>query len=347
MVVGVIGSEPHFHSFFTKNRLRKTFEEKILNSSTRGKDGIYPSLFEKTLDDQIEIIHHRVLSGSYNFTTYKQKLIPKSEHSNRVISVPTVRDRLLLRVMCDYLNIVFQDCVPVTTYSIIPRMKEDLHLGYNYIVRIDVKKFYDSINHKILLGSVKSRIQYINSYKIIESAIKNGTGIEKNTPNRSVGVPQGLSISNILAGIFMSPIDHAFESKYRYYRYVDDILILTKFSDPYQIFDDVSNVLNEVDLAAHPLPQLLTLGLSKSCVAARGAPVDYLGFIIKETKLSIRDSSIAKLIQKINGVFTRSKYTKNKRWAVWRLNLKILAVYWTVREKDGYFILVHQILCIR
>lgn len=153
--------------------------------------------------------------------------------------MPTIRDKITLAVMKNILAQIYNNEV---SYSVIHRII-NLIVGtlqnenYNHYFKIDLSQFYDTINHQILLSKVKSKIRKKAFIQLIERAIKTPTveesyskGLKK---TNGVGVPQGLSISNILAGLYLSKFDKKHNNKihYKYFRFVDDILILCHKED--------------------------------------------------------------------------------------------------------------------
>ena len=93
-----------FEYFFSETYLADIYKDHIVLSSATGIDNINQKAFWPILVDQISIISRKVLSGTYQFTKYKLKLISKGKGKiPREISIPTIRDRIALRAMCDFL----------------------------------------------------------------------------------------------------------------------------------------------------------------------------------------------------------------------------------------------------
>ncbi len=299
---------------------------------------MHPDSFGKNLSTELAIIVKKVSSGSYHFTPFKEKLISKGAESlPRVISIPTVRDRIVLRSLCDLLASVFPEAV-----SDIPQVKIDI-LGkaiasnnYQEYVKIDLQKFYPSIAHDKLLKALKVRIRKPEILALLKEAIttptvpaqKGGKGAKKNTK----GVPQGLAISNILAEILLRKLDADMASipSICYQRYVDDILILCPTGRALQIAEDVITRLEALDLKSHILNGLN----SKTKSGPLTGEFDFLGYGISSGDLSIRKSSthnfesaIAKILTSYRHKLVKAKTPADKQRALdickWRLNLRI------------------------
>lgn len=142
-----------FKSLFKKQRLIDVFSDHIAGSAAVGLDRIRPIHFQKNLTSEVSGICERVMAGTYKFTSFKQKLISKGANSlPRVISIPTVRDRITLRVLCDFLN-------TSTPLRAIDSTVESLMRRFSLIGKIKVKSlvksFYETkrrnkVSHKYI-----------------------------------------------------------------------------------------------------------------------------------------------------------------------------------------------------
>ena len=328
----------HFRKLFTKKNLSRVYNDKIRGSGTVGIDRVHPEALNKNISTELTIVVKKVSSGSYRFTPFKEKLISKGAQSvPRVISIPTTRDRIVLRALCDLLARVFPDAV-----SDIPQVKIDA-LGkalasgvYQEYVKIDLRQFYPSIVHDKLLKALKVRIRKGEILALLEGAIttptvpgqKGGKGAKRNL----IGIPQGLAISNILAEIFLVKLDADMAGKPNlwYQRYVDDILILCPAGTSTQVADDMCARLEKLELKSHRLNE----ENSKSKAGVLADEFDFLGYRVAGGDLSIRKQSIHKFESAIAKIFTAyhhkllmAKTPADKQRALdiceWRLNLRI------------------------
>ena len=314
----------HFEDFFSEDYLSQRFEERLSESNFRGVDGTTVKRFEKDLEKQVKFISSRVLAGTYSFSRYKEKLILKGANSlPRQISVPTIRDALTLRAVCDYLTKTFPNSVPRPPHEYTKRIVQDIKATNNNIsfIRLDIKNFYPSVNHEILLRTLTNSGLEQREIVLIKSAIETITGKPKSTKTNPQGVPQGLSISNILASIYFSEFDDIWSNKVNYFRYVDDIMILNEAPFAKKTLEDMCcDLKDRLDLEAHELTQGET---GKTTIRTLEEGVDYLGYTISNTPLRVREQSYRKVFEAITKVFTRHKYDKNDPRFLWKLNLCI------------------------
>jgi retron-type reverse transcriptase len=208
------------------------YTDKISGTTISGTDGIKVKHFEQNLAENCSEISKEITNSKYKFRPYKEKLILKGRNkSPRIISIPTVRDRLVLRAIFELLRTEFKaETEQVRPQKIISNVKCVDEKSFINVTRIDLKDFYGSINHKVLKKKLAARIKQKHVLELIMDAISNPTVApgenSKDSAKVTRGVPQGLSISNSLAAIYLSEFDSHFKdnANYKFFRYVDDIL---------------------------------------------------------------------------------------------------------------------------
>lgn len=326
-----------FKKYFSKNSLRKIYTDKIKNSGAIGLDRTRPANLNNQLDEELEHIIQKTKQGTYHFTAYKEKLILKGADSNpRKISIPTARDRIVLRALCECLSDIF----PTAKLSLPQRVIDSLKVAltsdtYQEYAKIDLKNFYPSIPHELIISAIKGKIRKNDIRHLILEAVKTPTVPEskgsKGATRSTVGVPQGLAISNLLAEISLQKIDSVFESRKGvwYKRYVDDILILTPKGQANTIATELISALKSLKLNPHEF------GLdSKSKVASLTEPFSFLGYQVENGDIMVRRESVLRFESSIAKIFTaykhklaisRSDIDKQRALAYckWKLNLRI------------------------
>ena len=186
-------------------------------------------------------------------------------------------------------------------------------------IKLDIKSFYASINQDKLVRKVKHRIRKPEILHLIESAIQTESLLIpikeiKKKEARTLGIPEGLPISNALANIYLFDLDEKYRSNtnIKYWRFVDDILILLNKKDFSKIKKDIVDDIEK-------------LKLSFNDKADEGKITDgfeYLGYRISSDLISVRKSSILKIEQSIQELFGAVK-DDNLKYIEWKLNNKI------------------------
>lgn len=309
--------DAYFHDAF----LRELFSSKIVRSQATGKDGVRVPAFEGRLAAEAQLIARKVSAGTYRFTTYKERLILRGANREpRQISIPTVRDRLTLRAICQLLHDHIPATRGVTPHTLVKRVvahiREGDHTASSF-VRIDVENFFPSLSHVILQRELRKAGVIPLVQNLCLMAITNPTGSPSPLPDR--GVPQGLSISGALAALYMLRFDEQqLRSNPSYFRYVDDILYICPTKDAETLLRTVSAKLKARGLKIH------AKGVAgKTEISPVEDGVDFLGYKITRNEVSIRETSYKRMFKNLQGVLTDFKHRRDTEKTLFRLNLKI------------------------
>ncbi|MBY7733153.1 hypothetical protein JHW46_22705 [Vibrio splendidus] len=320
---------PTIAETFTSDNLRNIYLSNFALSKVTGVDSILPKHFAKRQSQEIDTIVVKVFFEEYKFTRYKEKLISKGANKYpRQIAIPTLRDRIVLKATNNYLQKNLSNQLKVQVPQQATRdVKSAIETGlYETVIKIDIKDFYPTIVHSHLEKSLKGLGVEKEAITLILNAIS--TSFSKNQTSL-VGVPQGLSISNILAEIYMMKIDASLQNKDIFYkRYVDDVLIFCKESEAEELYTnyvrDVEQLGLEVHEAAHDS--------DKTTIKPIDDEFSYLGYIYNPTKykgdvtISIRESSRKKFQDSVAALFTsyaNAGKKRSKALLFWKLNLRV------------------------
>lgn len=310
----------YYGKYFNKEYIDNTFSTKIRNTKTKGLDRISAFVFDSLQGEQIPVVLEKCNKKEFSFTPYLEVLISRKKNKTpRVISIATVRDRLVLYALKNVLHEYFPERVNRKLPNNIIKGIRDIEIegsgaGLNYI-KSDITNFFPSINQTILFEILENRIKDKRVINLLKKAIKNPTvphfykRINKHKYVSHKGIPQGLSISSILASIYLTEIDKELASKdFTFYRYVDDILIFTYDEYPETLFEDLSKLFLKYDLELQQD--------EKTLINPIEFPFDFLGYqfdfskkIKNKPTTSVRYSSQKSFIQKIANLFYELKTT--------------------------------------
>ncbi|WP_273860561.1 reverse transcriptase/maturase family protein [Photobacterium sp. GSS17] len=357
-----------FRRTFNKGHLKNIYEENIKNSGAIGHDGINHDIFENKIDSEVDVIIRKTINKTYSFTQYKEKLVLKGANKNpRQISIPSIRDRITLKYISNFLQSVFDDVINQEIPQVkIEKVKAELSRNrYDSFVKVDIKSFYPSINHDILKRKLNKRVRKAEFIYLIEKAIKTQTlpSPNKNALENETGVPQGLSISNFLAEIYLADFDReSFSDDFFFCRYVDDILILCKEGEIEEIYNKVKQSLSLLGLNTHDF------GVDDKCEYGKlDKGFTYLGYTFKSNDVSVRKASVTKIESSIAKILTTFKYRqkkadlikskvkreieteKNLKILKWRLDLRITGCIYnnTKRGWVFYFSQINDLIVFR
>jgi len=239
-------------------------------------------------------------------------LVPKgAKKTPREISVPTARDRIVLRALADLIIELFPSSrgeIPQSkVYSVSKHLSLDVFDTY---IRIDIENFYPSIKHDRVFQLLGRKIRKKVILKAIKDALETPTVADGHAKlpasvRNTIGVPQGLAISNPLAELILAEIDESYSKRtdMAYTRFVDDVLILCKSGDAAVIEKEFLAELSASGLKAHPM--------SKAGDKSTSGPVTdgfaYLGYVFRPQQISVRPSSVTRLESSLARSFTRYK----------------------------------------
>ncbi|CDQ09964.1 RNA-directed DNA polymerase (Reverse transcriptase) [Acidithiobacillus ferrivorans] len=348
-----------FTQEFSQESLLDIYHNHVAQTSAIGIDRLGKRQFEQQLVRHIEVLHNKANSGTYRFSQYREKLISKgAKRYPREISIPTFRDRIALRALCNVLNNIFaSDLSRKIPQAIIHEVKEVIKTGeYEFFAKLDIQDFYPSICHDILLSRIKAKIQNENLLKLLTSGIETPTVPfpNKEAASNKKGVPQGLAVSNILAEIHLVPLDHSYISRddIRYFRYVDDILVFAKTGAITLVEEMIKRLLDEHKLVAYPLKP----GGTKTACGPISDTFHFLGYEFRNQRCLAKMESVKRLEDSLADIFTTYKYKLQKinsqepnsntrqfqfnvarNILMWRINLRVTGCLFEGARKGWVF----------
>lgn len=296
-----------FDMIFNSGHAEDYFEKKLINRNGGGRDNMTPQAYWQRFKGSTLNIILKCRNQEYKFSPYKEQLILKGRWKNpRCISIPTVRDRLVLGLLNEYLQIIFPECVNRSTPNqYIREIKEyiEANPGENRFFKSDFSQFYDNINQSLLIEKLRERIHDERPIKLIIDAIQNPTmGFKKEKKEYSlVGVPQGLAISNILSSIYMMDFDNKMKTLGAglYLRYVDDILLLRPH------FKDIESIIIDYLIGYN---MCISLSKEKTVQGFVGDDsLDYIGYIFKRDCITVRENNVDLYIRRLAHAVTQLK----------------------------------------
>ncbi|MGJ0303341.1 reverse transcriptase/maturase family protein [Aliarcobacter cryaerophilus] len=295
-----------------------------------GIDGTSKEKFDEILDSELSLIQRKIENNIYDFSFYKQKLIVKSTNKTREISIPTLRDKLVIKYLDFYIRDKFEEVTKniLNAQQIIKKVKDSKN-KYDSFIKVDIQNFFSSINHEILVNKLKSNIDDETILNLITKVITQST-VDVNTPfkqrikyNNKEGLPQGLSISGLLSEIYLFDLvqKYSIKDNLEFFRYVDDVLIFCKKSDIEEITKSLKSDFEDLKLTIHDF----AINSNKSSFGNINDPFEFLGYKFEDKLISVRETSIQKMYANISKLFTLYKNKKyfSKEEFITRLNLKI------------------------
>ena len=314
--------------------LQALYTDKVAATTAVGRDGLQPR--NVTSNQAISLVQSAadaLRGNAYVFTPYRQMLkIKGAGKPPRQIAIPSLRDRLVLKMMAEYLRKLFPNIRHRKPQDLVEAVRRAVQSGkFSDYVRLDLVNFYPSIPHQTIEQILHSKIAPAEFVTLLMAALANPTlpdGPRAQGPNL-IGVPAGLSLANALGEIVLNGIDEdmAMIDGIAYFRYVDDILVLCGHGQRTVIRMQLNTRLEALGLRAH------RLGKSHKSAAGKiqKESVEYLGYTFVNGKVTVDRSRFSRLSDSLARPLTMyrhaleetSEIPRAKARAEWWLNLTI------------------------
>jgi group II intron reverse transcriptase/maturase len=224
------------------------------NKGSPGVDGMTVEELGGYLREQWLRIREELLRGDYRPQPVKEVMIPKPEGGTRQLGIPTVLDRFIQQALLQVLTPIFDPTFSSFSYGFRPgrnahqavkQAKEYIAEGYEWVVDIDLEKFFDRVNHDILMGRLAKRIEDKRILRLIRRYLQAGIMVHGVVQERWEGTPQGGPLSPLLSNLLLDELDKELERRgHRFCRYADDgnIYVKTKRAGE-RVFESVERFL--------------------------------------------------------------------------------------------------------
>ena len=221
-----------------KPNLYEAWKQVRKNHGAPGIDKITIDEFSENLQENIDNIISSVENGTYKPSPVRRKDIKKPDGGYRMLGIPIIQDRLLAQAIQQELTSVFDPGFSEFSFGFRPgrsaqdaveQAKTFISEGYTWVVDIDISKFFDRVNHDILMYLLSRKINDKGLLKLIRKFLNAGIMQNRVTIRQTEGVPQGNPLSPILANIMLDELDKELERRgHCFVRYADDVNIYVK-----------------------------------------------------------------------------------------------------------------------
>ena len=206
------------------------------NKGASGIDGMEVKELDEYLSKHLDEIKEQIRNKKYSPKPVKRVEIPKPDGGVRNLGVPTVVDRFVQQAIAQVLTPIYEPKFSESSYGFRPdrccemailKALEFMNDGYQWVVDIDLEKFFDNVNHDKLISLIMKDVKCGEIVSLINKFLKSGIMIDDEYKESVIGTPQGGNLSPLLSNIMLDQLDKELEARgLRFTRYADDCIIL-------------------------------------------------------------------------------------------------------------------------
>jgi len=215
-----------------RENMVRAYARVMQNKGAAGVDGMEVGELKPYLRDHWEGIKKELLEGSYRPQAVRKVEIPKSGGGRRMLGIPTVVDRLIQQALHQVMTPIFDGHFSESSYGFregrnahqaVKQARRYVAEGKRWVVDIDLEKFFDRVNHDVLMSRVARRVQDRRVLMVIRRYLQAGMMSDGIVTGRTEGTPQGGPLSPLLSNILLDDLDKELEKRgHAFCRYADD-----------------------------------------------------------------------------------------------------------------------------
>ncbi|WP_150759736.1 group II intron reverse transcriptase/maturase [Pseudomonas fluorescens] len=280
--------------------LKRAYQRVVSNKGAPGADGMTVDQLAGYVKQYWPILKTRLLAGEYHPQGVRAVDIPKPKGGTRQLGIPSVVDRLIQQALLQQLTPIFDPLFSDYSYGFRPgrsthqaieTARAHVAAGHRWCVELDLEKFFDRVNHDVLMAYIERQIEDKRVLMLIRRYLEAGMMSGGIASRRQEGTPQGGPLSPLLSNILLNELDRELERRgHRFVRYADDANIYVRSRRAGErVLVRVERFLNQ--------RLKLTLNQEKSRVARPWA-CDYLGYgmsLHKQPRLKVATMSLNRL----------------------------------------------------
>lgn len=340
-----------------RGNLMLAYQRVVENKGAAGVDGIGVAEFKDHLKQHWSAIKAMLLAGNYMPQPVRRVDIPKPQGGVRTLGIPTLADRMIQQALHQVLSPIFEVGFSESSYGFRPgknahqavkAAKQYVAEGRRVVVDMDLEKFFDRVNHDLLMEKLSKKISDGRVHRLIRRYLEAGMMAEGTVSPRVEGTPQGGPLSPLLSNILLTELDVELERRgHAFCRYADDCNIYVKSKVAGErVMASITRFLSDT--------LKLTVNAAKSAVA-RPCERRFLGYSMtwhKTPRLRIAPSSLKRLEDKIREVFkgARGRSLANAITELnpilrgWAAYFKLAETRKALEELDGW--IRHKLRCL-
>jgi RNA-directed DNA polymerase len=291
-----------------RDNLARAWKRVKANKGAPGIDGVTVEDWPAHAREHWPAVRAQIESGRYQPQAVRRVEIPKPDGGKRLLGIPTVTDRVVQQAIAQVLTPIFDPSFSESSFGFRPgrnahqairQVQAYVKDGYAIAVDIDLAKFFDTVNHDVLMNRLGRVIGDKRLLNLIGRYLRAGVLVGEHIEPSDVGTPQGGPLSPLLANILLHQFDQELERRgHRFARYADDMIVLVKSQRAAaRVMRSLTRYLGtSLKLKVNP---------AKSKVAPM-SECSFLGFTIRGKKIRWTDKALAGFKRRVKELTSRS-----------------------------------------
>jgi group II intron reverse transcriptase/maturase len=295
----------------SKQVLYEAFRHVKRNKGAAGIDGQSLSAFEANLEAELSCLLLELKEKRYQAQPVKRCIIAKEDGGERLLGIPTVRDRVVQQALRSIIEPIFDPGFHPSSYGYRPGRSGHHAIGKaelfirryrrEWVVDMDLSKCFDTLNHDFIIRQFRQKVTDGSVLSLLRQFLESGVMIGYHVEETELGSPQGGVISPLIANVYLDAFDQFMKARgHRIVRYADDILILCASRAGAENALAVAQDYLENELK-------LTVNASKTHIAHSDNGVKFLGVVLHTAYTRIQDKKVERLKQKVRELTKRNR----------------------------------------
>nr|WP_309298874.1 group II intron reverse transcriptase/maturase [Desulforhabdus amnigena] len=216
----------------SRENMQQAWKRVKANKGAAEMDGMSIKAFPDYAHDHWEEIRDSLFAGTYQPSPVRRVEIPKATGGTRPLGIPTVLDRLIQQARAQMLTPIFDPCFSDASFGFRPgrsahdavyQVREIIRKGYRIAVDLDLSKFFDTVDHDVLMHRVARKVRDKRVLRLIGRYLRAGVLVDGQLQDTRIGVPQGGPLSPLLSNAVLDDLDKELERRgHHFARYADD-----------------------------------------------------------------------------------------------------------------------------
>jgi RNA-directed DNA polymerase len=234
-----VNDEPETHAWkelmeevVAPDNIARAMKRVVANKGSPGIDGLTVEELPEHWRRNEKVLSEQLLAGSYEPTAVRRVTIPKPDGGERELGIPTVTDRLVQQAISQVLGPRYDAGFSSHSHGFRPGHSAQgavleaqgyIQEGFDWVVDVDLERFFDRVNHDVLMGRLAKKIEDKRMLKVLRGFLNAGVMTNGVVIDQDEGTPQGGPLSPLLANVLLDELDKILEARgHRFVRYADD-----------------------------------------------------------------------------------------------------------------------------